>query len=287
MRKHKARKVKTPGSYSITVSPQLSPIQDIGSASPLPDTHLGSFPDSMDGGSITPLPETHPDSFPDTMDGGSVSPLPDTHPDSFLYSMDGGSVSPHPDIYPDSFPLSMDGGSVSSHGSSGSQHTNPGKVRPKTYMTKSRLKSKCVLDKKKRKDQFHKAKQSFLNGKFKSLNRCAKFYKVPYSTLHNIVHKDVEFCGSGKVSSVLTPEEEQLVIKHIKWRASVGCGLTWTGLQKLIQEILTAAKVSNSERVTGYENQGHMPNMNMVRRLADRHNLTLRASMEISKGRQV
>ena len=86
-----------------------------------------------------------------------------------------------------------------------------------------------------------------------------KFHTQLYTTL---------FCRSGKVSSVLTPEEEQLVIKHIKWRASVGCGLTWTGLQQLIQEVLTAAKVSNSERVTGYENQGHMPNMNMVRRLA-------------------
>ena len=76
-------------------------------------------------------------------------------------------------------------------------------------------------------------------------------------------------------------------MNHVKWRASVGCGLTWIGLQKLIQEILIGAKLSNPNRTTGYEEQGHMPNINMVRRLADRHNLTLRSTMEISKGRQV
>ena len=65
------------------------------------------------------------------------------------------------------------------------------------------------------------------------------------------------------------------------------CGLTWRGVQKLIQEILIANKVSNPARLTGYENQGQMPNIHMVRRLADRYNLTLRSTMEISKGRQV
>ena len=78
-----------------------------------------------------------------------------------------------------------------------------------------------------------------------------------------------------------------MVTKHVKWRASVGCGLTWGGLQKLVQEILIAATTSNPDRVTGYEDQGQLPNMSWVRRFSERNNLTLRATMEISKGRQV
>ena len=38
----------------------------------------------------------------------------------------------------------------------------------------------------KRKLQFKNAKNYSLREKFKSLNKCAKFYKVPYSTLYNI-----------------------------------------------------------------------------------------------------
>ena len=89
----------------------------------------------------------------------------------------------------------------------------------------------------------------FSKGKFQSLNKYAKFYKVPYSTLYIIVNTNSEFCGSGKSSNVLTKDEEQLVTGHVMWRESVGCGLTWLGLQKLIQEILIAAKESNSQRV--------------------------------------
>ena len=108
-----------------------------------------------------------------------------------------------------------------------------------------------------------------------------------HTPLCRLVDSYDDFHGSGKSSSVLKPDEEELIINHVKWRASVGCGLTWRGLQKLIQEILIAAKVSNPARLTGYENQGQMPNIHMVRRLADRYNLTLRSTMEISKGRQV
>ena len=154
-------------------------------------------------------------------------------------------------------------------------------------MTKSRLKIEAQNAKIKKKNLFDRAKQSYLAGKFKSLHKCARFHKVPYSTLYRLVDSNDDFHGSGKSSSVLKPDEEELIINHVKWRASVGCGLTWRGLQKLIQEILIAAKVSNPARLTGYENQGQMPNIHMVRRLADRYNLTLRSTMEISKGRQV
>ena len=46
-------------------------------------------------------------------------------------------------------------------------------------------------------------------------------------------------------------------------------------------------KESNPDRITGYEKDGHLPNMSFVRRFAKRNNLTLRKTYEISKGRQV
>ena len=159
--------------------------------------------------------------------------------------------------------------------------------RPKHYQTKSRKIAKSTLNKEKKKQQFEVAKDSYLRGKFKSIQKCANFYKVPYTTLYNILNNNGEFKGSGRSSCVLKLVEEDLVVSHVKWRASVGCGLSWSGLQKLIQEILVSAKLSNPDRVTGYEKQGHMPNINMVRRLAERNSLKLRSTMEISKGRQV
>ena len=160
-------------------------------------------------------------------------------------------------------------------------------TKPKVYKTKSRKKIDAKKGKLEKKLRFEEAKEKYLQGKFKSLNKCARFYKLPYATLYRMVESNDEFKGSGRFSGVLKPEEEELIINHVKWRASVGCGLTWTGLQKLIQEILIGAKQSNPDRITGYEEQGQMPNISWVRRLAERHNLTLRSTMEISKGRQV
>ena len=174
------------------------------------------------------------------------------------------------------------------HDSQSSSSPTSGNVsRPKSYMTKSRIKQKSLMKKDMRQQQFNKAKKDYLRGTFKSLHTCAKFYKVPYSTLYGMVQNDGVYSGSGRKSNVLSSDEELLVTKHVKWRASVGCGLTWSGLQKLVQEILIAATTSNTDRVTGYEAQGHMPNTSWVRRFADRNNLTLRATMEISKGRQI
>ena len=73
-------------------------------------------------------------------------------------------------------------------------------------------------------------------------------------------------------------------MKHVKWRVSVGCGVDWRQLQFLIQEVLLGIKEANPDRSTGYENTGQLPNIYFVRRLAERHNLSLRRTSEISKG---
>ena len=152
-------------------------------------------------------------------------------------------------------------------------------------MTKTRLKLKKRENNEVKKAQFVKATKAFNSGKFKSLRKCAEHYKIPKSTLHDLVVGASEFKGSGKKLHCLTPIEESKIVNHVKWRASIGCGLDWRQWQSIIQEVLLEVKEANPERITGYENTGQLPNIMFVRRLAERHNLTLRRTSEISKGR--
>ena len=165
----------------------------------------------------------------------------------------------------------------------------PAKInrRPKTYMTKFKVMQKKKEDKMRRVADCHKAVAAMKKGEFKSVVKCSKFYNIPKSTLYHLVKSGGEFQGSGKQSSCLTLEEEGAIVKHVKWRVAVGCGVDWRQLQSLIQEVLLEIKEANPERLTGYEGTGQLPNMNFVRRLAERHNLSLRRSSEISKGRQI
>ena len=77
------------------------------------------------------------------------------------------------------------------------------------------------------------------------------------------------------------------VVDHVKWRASIGHGLDWHMLGLLLQELFLALKLANPARVTGLEDVGQLPTSIWIRRFAERHNLVGRATMPISKGRQV
>ena len=116
------------------------------------------------------------------------------------------------------------------------------------------------------------------------MEKCAAFHKVAYSTLYTLHTTGAEYKGSGGSNKVLSLEEENLIVSHLKWRASVGCGMSWDQLASLIQEVLLAVTASNPDRVTGHEKTGQLPNKSFVRRLAERHNLSLRRTAEISKG---
>ena len=74
---------------------------------------------------------------------------------------------------------------------------------------------------------------------------------------------------------------------HVKWRPSVGYGMDWNTLGLLFKEVFAALKKSNPERETGLENNREEALMSYIRRFAERHQLVLRSSMAISKGRQV
>ena len=136
-----------------------------------------------------------------------------------------------------------------------------------------------------KKAQVQKAFENYNRGKFKSLRSCAAFYKIPKSTLYDIVVTGSEFTGQGRKLRCLNEEEEMKIVEHVKWRASVGCGLEWRQLQAIIQEVLLGIKESSPDRITGYEKCGQLPNISYCRRLALRHNLSLRRTSEITKGR--
>ena len=157
--------------------------------------------------------------------------------------------------------------------------------RPKKYMTKYRKKVKSHELRAKKKESFKRALIDCAKGRFSSIKKCAAYHKVAYSTLYTLFTRGEEYKGSGGANKVLTIEEEASIVSHVKWRASVGCGITWSQLTSLIQEVLSALTTSNPERHTGFEKTGQLPNINFVRRSAEGHNLSLRRTAEFSKGK--
>ena len=137
------------------------------------------------------------------------------------------------------------------------------------------------------KQKYQAACQQYQQGKFKSIFEASKHFDLPYSSLHKYLVYGDTFNGKGRKSNVLTAEEEQKIVDHVIYRQKIGCGLTFLQLQLLIQEVLVAVTAANPGRSSPYLDNGHFPNVFFARRLAARNNLTLRATMEISKGRQI
>ena len=74
---------------------------------------------------------------------------------------------------------------------------------------------------------------------------------------------------------------------NLLYFAIIGVSITIRLMCLLSQEVLKAVKSANQDRITGYEDFDHLPNLSYVRRFAERNLLKLRVSSEISKGRQV
>ena len=157
--------------------------------------------------------------------------------------------------------------------------------RPRFYMTKYRKIVEKKNSKMKKKHIYAKAKTDLEAGKFKSVRQCAAFYKLPSSTLHRLLLQSDDYQGSGRKSSCLSIEEEKVIIKHVKWRSQIGCGVDYSQLQSLVQKSLLALVSVNPSRKTGYESTGQRPNRFFIRRLVERHNISLRRTAEISKGK--
>ena len=258
-------------------------------------------------GSNTPFP------FPKTNRGEVSSPPPQTENELSCYNSqimaDNELPSPNSEIYADNMvisptpeiltvnevaspiPQNVAGIEVPSSfpqivvGSEDTAPQNaPASNRPREYLTKFRKVIKKSKEKLKKKTVFDKAVADMHRGKFKSLRKCAAYHKVPLTTLHRLLCNGDQFQGSGKTLDCLSLEEEAVILRHVKWRAQIGCGVDFGQLQSLVQESLLALKAANPDRQTGYEETGQMPNKDYVRRMVARNNLSLRRTAEISKG---
>ena len=145
-----------------------------------------------------------------------------------------------------------------------------------------------------KKDTLKAAAVQYRAANFKNLNQAAKAFGVCYRTLHRGVTGGLkagslpeEFRGSGQFSTRLTANEEMKVRNFVIWKQKIGYGLDWQGLQRFLQEVFVTIVEGNPEQRTGLENCGQLPCMSWVQRFATRNNLVTRATMEISKGRQI
>ena len=159
--------------------------------------------------------------------------------------------------------------------------------RPSSYNTKSKIIQKKLGELSKKVSSYDNAVSAYHSGTFSSIRSCAKYFNLSHSTLHRLLAQKRQFAGPGKQSGVFSTEEETKIINFVVNQLEIGCGLSWYQLQLLLQEVMQGLKIANNERKTGYEDQNNLPNMSFVRRFATRHSLTLRKSLEISKGRAV
>ena len=162
---------------------------------------------------------------------------------------------------------------------------NSGRKKKSIKMNKKEL----AREKKKRNQEaMTHASKEYMAGKFSSIRACARHHNIPFLSLYyGLVVNGGQFSGSGKSTNIMTTSEEKKVADFVKWKASIGYGVNWMMLQLLLQEVLVAVTKSNPMRKTGLEDIDQLPHRSWVRRFAERHNLKLRATSEISKGRQV
>ena len=159
----------------------------------------------------------------------------------------------------------------------------------KTKRTKSRSRWKrrqeIQNETEKRSNQYAVAVHDYQSNPGMSINACAKRHKVNNHTLKKLLDSGETFKGSGRVLTVLHKEEEKKISDHIVQRLKLGYSLTFYELRYLIQEALIKLCQANPDRTSPWEN--HFPHDNFVHNFAERNNLVLRSTMELSKARSM
>ena len=159
----------------------------------------------------------------------------------------------------------------------------------KTKRTKSRSRWKrrqeIQNETEKRSKQYEEAVNDYQSNPGMSFNACAKKHKVNNHTLKKLLDSGEAFKGSGRVLTVLHKEEEKKISDHIVQRLKLGYSLTFYELRYLIQEALIKLCQANPDRTSPWEN--HFPHDNFVHNFAERNNLVLRSTMELSKARSM
>ena len=75
-------------------------------------------------------------------------------------------------------------------------------------------------------ERLEAAIKAFKEDLYPSVRQCAKAFRVHHVTLGKMLKDpDKKYVGSGKVSKVFRTWEEDRIVRHIKERMLVGCGM--------------------------------------------------------------
>ena len=109
-------------------------------------------------------------------------------------------------------------------------------------------KKKKLKEKDERREQYNQAAEAFRQGLFPSVTACAGHFGVNHKTLMDCIKSEREFVGCGRKSSTFTTEEESRLVKFVSDRLSLGCGIDFSQLCTVIQELANTLQTSNPER---------------------------------------
>ena len=159
----------------------------------------------------------------------------------------------------------------------------------------SRRQQKSKQQKKEEKEQlkeekklkFRKALDELRDGKWTSINRCAKAHGLAARTLHTLYTTGQEYKGPGRTLTVFTEEEEMKVATYVTHQSKFGFGLSFFELQRTIQELAEGLSAANPNRKFPEAWSTFLPEKWFVYNFAKRHLLTLRATMELNKARSI
>ena len=159
--------------------------------------------------------------------------------------------------------------------------------KPKKSKTRSirKRKQEIQIQNEERGKQYEVALQDYHSNPGLSFCACAKKHNVNKSTLMRLVKSGETFKGSGKVLTVLSKEEETKMCNFIIRKLKLGYSLTFHELRYLIQEALIRLCQANPKRTSPWKN--HFPDGNFVYNMAERNNLVLRSTMELTKARSM
>ena len=94
-------------------------------------------------------------------------------------------------------------------------------------------KEKKIIDNKEKRMKYETAAKSYLKGNHNSVCECARVFGVDRRVLYTgIVKRNGEFPGSGKFTTVLSPEEEKKVYNHIVNISEIGFEPSWLTLSR-------------------------------------------------------
>ena len=131
------------------------------------------------------------------------------------------------------------------------------------------------------------ALEAFKQGQYPSVNSCASAYNISRKTLGRMIESNRDFIGGGRKSRIFTTEEEAKLVSFVSHRMSLGCGLDFSQLSLVIQELAIAVKSSNKDREFPSTWEELFPPQPYVRTFIRRNNLVLRSTLNLNLARAV